>query len=74
MVKSRRQIWGSFAEKVPSRFADGELDELAKVMLNGRQIKNLVKTAQLLALEDGNVLCKDYVDMVLAIEKGFDED
>jgi SpoVK/Ycf46/Vps4 family AAA+-type ATPase len=73
-VKSRRQIWASFVEKMPSEFGEGELDELAKVVLNGRQIKNLVKTAQLLALEDGKVLGREHVDMVLAIEQGFEED
>jgi SpoVK/Ycf46/Vps4 family AAA+-type ATPase len=73
-VKSRRQIWASFVEKMPSEFGEGELDDLAKVVLNGRQIKNLVKTAQLLALEDGKVLGREHVDMVLAIEQGFEED
>ncbi|KAF2441843.1 ATPase [Karstenula rhodostoma CBS 690.94] len=72
--RSRRRIWSSFIGPTLSGFEASELDELAEVPLNGRQIKNLVKTAQLLALEDGKFLTKDHIDMVLAIEKGFGED
>ncbi|KAF2654956.1 ATPase [Lophiostoma macrostomum CBS 122681] len=72
--QSRRQIWSSFLEKMPSNFSDGELEELAGVMLNGRQIKNLVKTAQLLALEEKKTLSKEHVDLVLAIEEGFEDE
>ncbi|OAG07282.1 P-loop containing nucleoside triphosphate hydrolase protein [Paraphaeosphaeria sporulosa] len=72
--RSRRRIWSTFVGQTGSRFEAEELDQLAEVPLNGRQIKNLVKTAQLLALEDRNSLTKDHIDMVLAIEKGFGED
>ena len=72
--QSRRQIWNSFLEKMPSNFSDEELEELAGAMLNGRQIKNLVKTAQLLALEEKKTLSKEHVDLVLAIEEGFEDD
>ncbi|KAF2114279.1 hypothetical protein BDV96DRAFT_112945 [Lophiotrema nucula] len=73
-ANSRRKIWSSFIEKVPSDFTHGQLEELAEVPLNGRQIKNLVKTAQLLALEDQKVLGKEHIDLVLDIEKGFKEE
>jgi hypothetical protein len=72
--KSRRRIWSTFVGQMPSHFEAAELDALAEVPLNGRQIKNMVKTAQLLALEDGRTLTKDHIDMVLAIERGFEED
>jgi hypothetical protein len=72
--QSRRQVWKSFLEKMPCDFSDEELKELAGVMLNGRQIKNLIKTAQLLALEEKKTLSKEHVDMVLAIEEGFEDD
>lgn len=72
--KSRKQIWSSFISQVPSKFDEEELDELARVKLNGRQIKNVVKTAQLLAMEDAEVLAKEHVDCVLAIEKGFTDE
>jgi hypothetical protein len=54
-------------------FRTSKLDALAEVPLNGRQIKNMMKAAQLLALEDGNSLTKDHIDMVLATEKGFEK-
>lgn len=73
-IKSRRQVWADFVGQVPSQFTASELDELAQVALNGRQIKNLVKTAQLLALEDEKTLNKKHIDMVLSIEKGFTEE
>lgn len=73
-IKSRRQIWENFVSQVPSRFESSELDELAEVALNGRQIKNLVKTAQLLALEDQKSLTKEHVDMILSIENGFKDE
>lgn len=72
--KSRRRIWGHFVGAVPSHFQASELDELAEVALNGRQIKNLVKTAQLVALEDQRSLTKEHVDMILAIEHGFKDE
>ena len=53
---SRRQIWASFLDRSSKThnsnvgsFTDAELDRLAKAPLNGRQIKNILKTAQLLA-------------------------
>ncbi|KAF1973128.1 P-loop containing nucleoside triphosphate hydrolase protein [Bimuria novae-zelandiae CBS 107.79] len=73
-TKSRRQIWENFVGQVPSHFKASELDELAKVVLNGRQIKNLVKTAQLLAIEDQKSLSYEHISMVLAIENGFKDE
>jgi hypothetical protein len=65
----RRQIWKSFA----GHLDDEELDILAKVELNGRQIKNVLKTAQLLAKRGngrgGNVTIS-HVQTILAIERG----
>lgn len=71
---SRRRIWSAFVGQAGAKFAEEDLEELAGAELNGRQIKNAVKTAQLLALEDGRVLAKGHIDMVLGIEKGFWED
>jgi hypothetical protein len=45
------------------------LDELASVELNGRQIKNTLKTAQLLARRKEKLLNKEFVETVLAIKK-----
>jgi SpoVK/Ycf46/Vps4 family AAA+-type ATPase len=70
-AKARRAIWSSFLNKLPSQFNKEDLDNVAQLPLNGRQIKNVVKTAQLLALDEQGRLSKDHVDTVLAIERGF---
>ncbi|KAF2001125.1 ATPase [Amniculicola lignicola CBS 123094] len=73
-MSSRRVIWENFlnAMGVLEGSADwkGEdLDELSKVQLNGRQIKNVLKSAALLSARKKQPLGRKYVDMVLAIEK-----
>ena len=45
-----------------------DIDELAEKELNGRQIKNLVKTAVLVAMRKGEDLKKHHVETVLAID------
>ena len=52
--------------------SNGELENLAEVKLNGRQIKNVLKTAQMLANKgdsDGKVNMK-HIETILAIERG----
>jgi hypothetical protein len=53
-------VRGSFEEK--------DLEELSTVALNGRQIKNVLKSAALLAARKKDKLGRKYVDTVLAIE------
>ncbi|KAH9436363.1 hypothetical protein MCOR02_000033 [Pyricularia oryzae] len=50
---------------VPER----DIDDLAEIELNGRQIKNVLKTAQLLANRKGSALKSEFIHTVLAIEK-----
>ncbi|RAH48812.1 P-loop containing nucleoside triphosphate hydrolase protein [Aspergillus brunneoviolaceus CBS 621.78] len=45
---SRRQIWAQFLPSTAD-ITEAQLDSLAELELNGRQIKNLLKTAHLLA-------------------------
>jgi hypothetical protein len=49
--ESRRIIWKSFIEgsQLQSHITDTQLTELSRLHMNGRQIKNVLKTAQLLA-------------------------
>lgn len=64
----RRQIWKAFA----GHLEDAELDSLAQVELNGRQIKNVLKTAQLLAKRGNDAEGKvrlSHIRSILAIEK-----
>jgi hypothetical protein len=69
-VESRRHIWENFLKglNVQASFGEKDLDELATVQLNGRQIKNVLKSAALLAARKKDGLGRNYVDTVLAIE------
>ncbi|KAB8265747.1 P-loop containing nucleoside triphosphate hydrolase protein [Aspergillus pseudonomiae] len=63
-VNSRRQIWAQFLGGSMG-FSSEQLDSLAQVKLNGRQIKNVVKTAHLLAREQDLDIEYDHVRAVL---------
>lgn len=53
---------------LPHEISDSDLDHLARTLtLNGRQIKNVLKTAQLLALRRGEGLNKDHIKLVLKV-------
>jgi len=76
---SRRHIWNTFlgpqgGRTAVSALTDGQLDALAQVELNGRQIKNVLKTAQMLARRkdgDGRVTM-GHIETILAIERSKD--
>jgi hypothetical protein len=69
---SRRQIWAAFLERSehPSELGERDLEELSRVKLNGRQIKNVLKTAQLLALRRKSSLGRGLVETVLGMQSG----
>ncbi|KAJ8123882.1 hypothetical protein ONZ43_g270 [Nemania bipapillata] len=53
---ARRQVWCNFIGRAGrDRFnvTDESLDKLSQLPLNGREIKNLIKSAQLLSLKNG---------------------
>ena len=55
-VAARRQVWHNFLEhfgRDKFELAASDLDRLADLPLNGREIKNLLKTAQLLSVRSG---------------------
>ena len=72
-TSSRRHVWVNFltasAERKKHNFSDEELDKLADYKMNGREIKNVLKTAQLLASKKGKGLGYEHVQSVLAIEQ-----
>ncbi len=75
-VESRRHIWQTFLGP-ESSVTVKELDRLSKVDLNGRQIKNMLKTAQMLAFGQGQAtgvkrgkVEMGHIETVLAIERG----
>ncbi|KAE8161541.1 P-loop containing nucleoside triphosphate hydrolase protein [Aspergillus tamarii] len=63
-ARSRRQIWAQFLGG-DEGFSSEQLDCLAQVKLNGRQIKNVLKTAHLLAREQDHEIGYDHVRTVL---------
>jgi len=69
---SRQSIWSNFISRItlPCQIDDKDITALAELPLNGRQIKNLVKTAQLLAVRSKKPLTRKHIETVLAIEKG----
>ncbi|KAK5267440.1 hypothetical protein LTR99_006631 [Exophiala xenobiotica] len=75
-VESRRHVWETFLGK-DSGVHEKDIDRLAQVDLNGRQIKNMLKTAQMLARSQeqgkdgqrGKVGMK-LIETILAIERG----
>ncbi|KAI3553712.1 ATPase [Colletotrichum abscissum] len=69
--ESRRQIWRNFLQgaTLKSEVSDEDIVELSELKLNGRQIKNILKTAQLLAARKKSPLKRSFIDIVLNIEK-----
>jgi hypothetical protein len=69
---SRRTIWANFLKgsTIKSSLTDNDIAELAELKLNGRQIKNVLKTAQLLASrKKSDTLDRKYIETILIIEK-----
>lgn len=68
-AKSRRHIWAQFLGRSAKTDAvtDEQLDQLAEVSLNGRQIKNVIKTAGLLAWAQDGLLKYEHIRTVLAL-------
>lgn len=78
-AQARRSVWLNFVRKSASideegvengGFLDHELDQLAQLELNGRQIKSAMKTAHLLASGKGEVTNFEHVRTVLRITRG----
>lgn len=70
-TKSRREIWRNLlrAMSLPYEFSEEDLENLSTIDVNGRQIKNILKTAQLLASRKATPLSRQHVETVLEIEK-----
>ncbi|ORY60273.1 P-loop containing nucleoside triphosphate hydrolase protein [Pseudomassariella vexata] len=69
---SRLHIWKTFIGMgdLESRLSDKDLDILAKNEINGRQIKNIVKTARLLSKQKKAPLALEHIEMVLKVKEG----
>ncbi|KAL8819490.1 MAG: hypothetical protein Q9223_002078 [Gallowayella weberi] len=66
---SRRHVWSNFLSTSTHAFSTEDLDTLARYSMNGREIKNVLKIAKLLARRKDEVLGVRHVESVLAIEK-----
>ncbi|RXW14746.1 hypothetical protein EST38_g11108 [Candolleomyces aberdarensis] len=68
-MESRRQIWETFISQIPGKptVTQSDIDELAKVSLNGRQIKNSVSVAQSFASGARQQLSIDHIYTVLEV-------
>ncbi|PLB50093.1 P-loop containing nucleoside triphosphate hydrolase protein [Aspergillus steynii IBT 23096] len=66
---SRLHIWRTFTEMgaVESRLSEENLEALAAMDMNGRQIKNTVKTARLLSKQERVPLGMEHIEMVLRV-------
>lgn len=65
-VDSRRHVWTKFLENMSRSdgFTPEQIDGLAQIELNGRQIKNILKTSQLLATSKDEPLNFGHVQIV----------
>ncbi|ETN39300.1 uncharacterized protein HMPREF1541_05523 [Cyphellophora europaea CBS 101466] len=69
--ESRVRIWNNFLRdiKYQTEFSKRDVEQLSHLELNGRQIKNILKASQLLAVSKKEPFMKRHVDVILAIEK-----
>ncbi|KAL9095222.1 MAG: hypothetical protein Q9165_002478 [Trypethelium subeluteriae] len=79
--KARKEVWRMFVEKCravegveTAEFKDNDFESLARKTMNGRQIKNVVRTAQALAVNEKEALAMDHIKKVLEVAESFDRD
>jgi len=80
-TKAKKTVFKMFIERVrvlegvaTMPFKEEDYNSLAKHNLNGRQIKNTVRTAQALAVNKGEPLSMDHIKRVLDVALAFDRD
>ncbi|KAL8889315.1 MAG: hypothetical protein Q9205_003480 [Flavoplaca limonia] len=80
-TKAKRSVWKMFLDKVASKdgvetavFKETDYDKLARHNLNGRQIKNAVRTAQALAVNEKKALDMGHIAKVLEVAETFEKD
>ncbi|KAF9885015.1 hypothetical protein FE257_000838 [Aspergillus nanangensis] len=68
---SRRQIWKNLLKTSLKHheLSETQVDELAQLDVNGRQIKNILRMAQLLASRAGEHVQKKFIDTILSIKE-----
>ncbi|GAB7344915.1 hypothetical protein MBLNU457_3351t1 [Dothideomycetes sp. NU457] len=72
---SRVQIWQNFLAKIQgTKFSERDLEHLAEHPLNGRQIKNIVRTAQSLSNFSQKTLDLQALSDVIGIQNDFEHE
>ncbi|RDW71005.1 hypothetical protein BP6252_07568 [Coleophoma cylindrospora] len=72
---SRLLVWKNFVRNEKegvyvSDMSDADLEKMAEIELNGREIKNIIKTARLLATRKGTPLSMEHVQTVWRVKQG----
>ncbi|KAF5556290.1 Fidgetin 1 [Fusarium napiforme] len=65
--EARKKVWQNFINRAGGtqvEIPDEEMNKLAEMKLNGREIKNLIKSAHLLGLKSGGVIHVDRLMML----------
>ncbi|KAI1392918.1 P-loop containing nucleoside triphosphate hydrolase protein [Hypoxylon trugodes] len=73
-LNTRRELWAKFVHRLKPQDVDlskSDIDDLATTKMNGREIKNVLKTALIIAARD-KPLRKRHLQTVLSIRKRVD--
>ena len=77
--EARKRVWKTFIDRVKavegiavSPLTDSNYESLARKNLNGRQIKNLTRAAQALAVDEGRPLSMDHIKCVVDLAETFE--
>ncbi|EMD62473.1 hypothetical protein COCSADRAFT_146272 [Bipolaris sorokiniana ND90Pr] len=81
-ARARREIWQQHVGRVErmkgsqgmKAFTEADFDVLSQRVLNGRQIKNTVKTSQAIAVAEQSAFSMEHVKRVLEAGEAFDDD
>ncbi len=70
----RRQIWVNLSTAAKYELTESELDKLAQIDLNGRQIKNVLRLSQTLSKAQDKKPSFDQIDKIIARVQKFERD
>jgi hypothetical protein len=80
-MKAKKTVWKMFIEKVKNvegmeveELKEQDYNDLAKRNINGRQIKNLTRAAQALAVHEDKPLSMSHIKRVLEVAETFEMD
>ncbi|EMC97645.1 hypothetical protein BAUCODRAFT_69134 [Baudoinia panamericana UAMH 10762] len=77
-VQSRKQIWKNFIAKMEgdnvAPMDEEDYGALSTAVVNGRQIKNIIRTAKSLAQFHGQKLDRAMLEQVVQIQEAFEQD